>query len=253
LIRRVGFSMLTYWSKRKCEPFIGGVAILGTMWRGFLVAGDVFAFLGGIVVVVTMAAAGGCSGGYNCTPSTIALSVGVLLTGLGFLMIFVAFGTKPTPGPSAFVPPPPPTYGAPTLPPPNAGLSGLLRTRRRSPMVLVTIALFFLGLLISLAGYLEFFAGDWFNADYATWNYPNATAGVVILAVGVLIWFSALILATVVGWREARGSLPTGPTVFYPSGYPSVGMPPGLPLPPPRPPLGSPVPAPPGSYPPGAG
>lgn len=227
------------------------------MWRGLLGAGVFFAFLGGIVVLVVMGSAAGCSGGYNCTPNTIAMSIGVLLTGLGFLLVVVAFGMRPSRGLRGAAVASPPPYPSPTAISGGRTLPGPFRFLPMSRLVLLAILLFFLGLLVSAAGYLEFFSGDWFNSAYATWNYPNGWAGVAVMAIGWLMWLSALVLVTVAAWREPRAAPPAVPMAPSPPSYPWVGTETGgptLPLPPPPssyyPP---PPPPPPGPYPPGAG
>jgi len=218
------------------------------MWRGLLAAGVFFAFLGGIVVLVVMGSAAGCSGGYNCTPSTVAMSIGVLLTGLGFLLAVVAFGMRPGLAVSGSQVEHPPPFVSP-----GQALPSPFRALRSNRLALVALLLFFLGLLISAAGYLEFFSGDWFNESYATWNYPNGWAGVAVMTVGVLMWFSALILNTLIAWRKPRPASPSAPTFLYPTSYPVTMTGPGLwtPPPPPPPPSNLPPPPPPIPYPPG--
>jgi len=94
------------------------------VWRPYLIGGIVIATLGGVALLVTMAVFAGCSGGYNCAVDPIPTSIAVLLMGLGFLLIVIAFALRSPVSPGGVEPPPynpmavPGTYLPPPPPPP---------------------------------------------------------------------------------------------------------------------------------------
>jgi len=126
------------------------------------------------------------------------------------------------------------------------------------PVTTLAILMFFLGLLVTAAGYLEFYAGDWLNTQVYSgrsgiWNYPNAGAGIGLMAFGILLWVSALLLLARANWNESSQPTraPVGPPFQRPMlgtggpGAPPPPVPPTVYLPPPPPPPGPPP------YPPG--